>query len=145
MATIDRTALVPFSAEKMYLLVNDIKSYQEFLPWCSASEILEQSEQEMLASVTISGGGLSKAFVTRNTLVPFESITMVHVDGPFKSLTGVWSFNALSEEGCRIELKMDFELTQGLKSMVFGVMFNKIADKLVESFTQRAREVYGKK
>ncbi len=32
MPQISRTALVPFSAEQMYQLVNDVKSYPDFLP-----------------------------------------------------------------------------------------------------------------
>ncbi len=31
MPQISRTALVPFSAEQMYQLVNDVKSYPDFL------------------------------------------------------------------------------------------------------------------
>lgn len=32
MPQISRIALVPFSAEQMYQLVNDVKSYPDFLP-----------------------------------------------------------------------------------------------------------------
>ncbi|STT56091.1 oligoketide cyclase/lipid transport protein [Klebsiella pneumoniae] len=37
MPQISRTALVPFSAEQMYQLVNDVKSYPDFLPGCTGS------------------------------------------------------------------------------------------------------------
>lgn len=32
MPQISRTALVPYSAEQMYQLVNDVQSYPEFIP-----------------------------------------------------------------------------------------------------------------
>ncbi len=32
MPQISRTALVPYSAEQMYQLVNDVQSYPQFLP-----------------------------------------------------------------------------------------------------------------
>jgi len=140
--TINRSALVPFSAEKMYNLVNDVDKYPEFLPWCSDAKILEQSDNSMKASVTISGGGISKTFTTKNTLTPSTQIVMEHLEGPFKSLKGTWDFKPLSEEGCRIELVMTFELETGVKAMLFGVVFNKIADKLVDAFTQRARDLF---
>lgn len=35
MPQISRTALVPFSVEQMYQLVNDVKSYPDFLPGCT--------------------------------------------------------------------------------------------------------------
>lgn len=40
MPQISRTALVPFSAEQMYQLVNDVKSYPDFLPGCTGSRVL---------------------------------------------------------------------------------------------------------
>lgn len=41
MPQISRTALVPFSAEQMYQLVNDVKSYPDFLPGCTGSRVLQ--------------------------------------------------------------------------------------------------------
>ena len=38
---IDKTALVMHSAERMFHLVNDVASYPDFLPWCSASQVHE--------------------------------------------------------------------------------------------------------
>lgn len=35
MPQISRTALVPYSAEQMYQLVNDVQSYPQFLPGCT--------------------------------------------------------------------------------------------------------------
>lgn len=141
---IKRQALVAFSAEKMFDLVNDVASYPDFLPWCSQAKILESTDAQMLAEVTVSGGGFSKSFTTRNHLTKPSDIIMEHVDGPFKSLKGHWRFVSLSDEGCRIELDMSFELDGGVKAMLFGVVFNKIADKLVDAFSQRARDLYGK-
>ncbi|AXB18864.1 Ribosome association toxin RatA [Salmonella enterica subsp. enterica serovar Napoli] len=34
MPQISRTALVPYSAEQMYQLVNDVQSYPQFCPVC---------------------------------------------------------------------------------------------------------------
>ena len=59
MAQISRSALVPYSAEQMYQLVNDVDSYPEFLPGCTGSRVLSASEQEMTASVDVSKAGIS--------------------------------------------------------------------------------------
>ncbi len=40
MPQISRTALVPYSAEQMYQLVNDVQSYPQFLPGCVGSRVL---------------------------------------------------------------------------------------------------------
>ncbi len=40
MKQVSRSALVSFSAEQMFNLVNDVAKYPEFLPGCSALESL---------------------------------------------------------------------------------------------------------
>ena len=53
---IQRSALLPYSAAAMYNLINDVERYPEFLPWCSAGEILEQNEDFMRAGLKIAKG-----------------------------------------------------------------------------------------
>lgn len=55
---IQRSALLPYPAQALYDLVNDVARYPEFLPWCSSTEILESSPEFMRASVGVAKGGL---------------------------------------------------------------------------------------
>jgi ribosome-associated toxin RatA of RatAB toxin-antitoxin module len=98
---IQRSALLPYPAQLLYDLVNDVARYPEFLPWCSAAEVLESSPEFMRASVGVAKGGLSQHFVTRNTLVPGQSIEMNLEEGPFTQLHGIWVFKALNEKPAR--------------------------------------------
>ena len=87
MKQVARSALLPYSAEQMYDLVNDVGSYAEFLPWCESSDILEESDTQMTARLTISRAGVSQQFTTRNQLQRPVSIQLGLVDGPFTSLS----------------------------------------------------------
>ncbi|MBD3702579.1 type II toxin-antitoxin system RatA family toxin [Klebsiella pneumoniae] len=142
MPQISRTALVPFSAEQMYQLVNDVKSYPDFLPGCTGSRVLELGPTQMTAAVDVSKAGISKTFTTRNTLTSNQSILMSPVDGPFKKLIGGWKFIPLSPEACKIEFHLDFEFTNKLIEMAFGRVFKELAANMVQAFTSRAKEVY---
>lgn len=142
MPQISRTALVPYSAEQMYQLVNDVKSYPEFLPGCVGSRVLESSATQMTAAVEVSKAGISKTFTTRNTLINNQSILMHLVDGPFKRLMGGWKFTPLTPEACRIEFQLDFEFTSKLIELAFGRVFKELAGSMVQAFTARAKEVY---
>ncbi|HBC81773.1 MAG TPA: type II toxin-antitoxin system RatA family toxin [Escherichia sp.] len=142
MPQISRTALVPYSAEQMYQLVNDVKSYPEFLPGCTGSRVLEASPTQMTAAVDVSKAGISKTFTTRNTLTNNQSILMQLVDGPFKQLMGGWRFTPLSPDACRIEFNLDFEFTNKLIELAFGHVFKELASNMVQAFTHRAKEVY---
>lgn len=143
MARVNRSALVMFSAEQMYRLVNDVEAYPNFLPGCVDGKVLEASGYQMVASVGVAKAGIHKTFTTRNTLQPNLSIDMELVDGPFKMLRGIWRFVSLDEKACKIELDLEFEFSSPLIEMAFGKIFKELTGAMVNAFTKRAREVYG--
>ncbi|HEQ1857587.1 type II toxin-antitoxin system RatA family toxin [Providencia alcalifaciens] len=142
MPQISRSALVPFSAEQMYKLVNDVVSYPSFLPGCVGSRIISQNSDEMTASVEVSKAGISKTFITKNALEDNKRIQMQLVEGPFKTLSGGWQFIPLSADACKIEFHLDFEFTNKLIELAFGKIFKELANNMVQAFTSRAKVVY---
>lgn len=142
MPQIRRSALVSYSARQMYDLVNDVVRYPEFLPGCAGAEVLEHSDERMLASVNVSKAGISKTFTTANTLVNGSSILMELVDGPFKHLQGGWYFTELDDFACQVELKLEFEFSSKLIEAAFGKVFSELTNNMVTAFTRRAKQVY---
>lgn len=142
MPSVQRNALVPYSAEAMYKLVNDVAKYPEFLPGCVATSVLEQSDSHMKASMQVSKAGVSQTLTTLNTLVPNTSIAMQLADGPFKQLHGGWTFTALSDDACKIELQLEFTFSNRLVEMAFGKVFKSLTNNMVSAFTDRAKQVY---
>lgn len=145
MSTVSRSALVPYAPARMYALVNDVASYPEFLPWCAASEVLEEKPGMMLARLHLSWGGMRKTFTTRNRLQPGKMIEIRLVDGPFHHLEGFWRFIPLGDDGeaCKVALDLEFDFSTPLMAVAFGPVFTQIANTFVDSFTRRARQVYG--
>lgn len=144
MTTINKSALVAYSAAQMYALVNDIESYKDFLPWCSGSTVLSQNDDEIRATVEISHGSLNKAFTTKNRLQRDKMIEMRLEEGPFKRLEGFWRFDILGEQACKVSLDLDFEFKNRIIGMAMGPVFSQIASTLVDAFSKRAVDVYGK-
>ena len=87
-------------------------------------------------------GGVSQSFTTRNTLQKPEQIRICLEKGPFKTLEGVWHFQALSESACKISLDLKFSFANRLLEMAVGPVFHQIASTLVDSFCQRAEAIY---
>ena len=143
MKIVRKSALVTYSPQQMFLLVDDIDAYTDFLPWCSNSHVIERTDEFVKGNLEISYGSLNKSFVTKNINTPHSQIEMQLVEGPFKHLLGLWSFKALGEEGCKIELNMEFEFSNKLVDMTVGPVFGKIANSLVDAFTERAKSIYG--
>ena len=144
MPQIEKSALVMYSSQEMYDLVNDVDSYPQFLPHCSDAKVFSQQAQSMRAGMEISKAGLKKWFTTQNTLDSDQhKITLDLVDGPFKHLRGYWDFKALDEQACKVNLKLEFEFSNKLVEMAFGRVFNEVAKSMVQAFTERAKTVYG--
>ena len=143
MAIVEKSALVPFSAQAMFDLVADVESYKDFLPRCSNSRRVSSGEKSMCGWIEVSRLGITQAFSTCNELYPPDRMTLTLNEGPFKQLQGEWQFIALREDACKVILKMEFEFSGKLIDAAFGKVFHQIANSLVESFVQRAREVHG--
>lgn len=143
MTTIQKSALLPYSAAQMYALVDDIESYPEFLPWCKDARVLSRDADEVHAEIHIAYGALNKSFSTTNRLQQNKIIEMRLVAGPFQQLEGFWSFAELGSAGCKISLALDFKFSNKLVELVIGPAFNYIGNTLVDAFCQRAKQVYG--
>ncbi|MFT7053359.1 MAG: ribosome-associated toxin RatA of RatAB toxin-antitoxin module [Psychromonas sp.] len=143
MAQVSRSALLMYSAEEMYQLVNDVNAYPEFLPGCVDANILTNNNNVMRASVKVSKAGISQTFTTENILVNGQSILMNLVDGPFKHLRGGWTFSELDEQACKINLDLEFEFNSSLVELAFGRIFHELVGSMVKSFSSRAKVVYG--
>jgi len=142
MTSITRSALVMHSAEQMYALVNDVESYPQFLPGCASTELISKTDEELVASLTISKVGVNQTFTTRNKLQFPDRMELSLVDGPFSRFVGVWHFQRLSSEACKVSLDMDFEVNNKIAGIALGVVFKQMAATMVDSFVSRAKQVY---
>ncbi len=133
---------MPFAAQYMYDIVNDVSAYPDFLPWCGGAKILSSGEDYREASVLMKKGPLNHWFSTRNQLTENERIDMRLIDGPFKKLQGAWVFQALDSESCKISLDLEFDFSNGLTSALLTPIFSQIANTMVDSFCTRAQEIY---
>ena len=136
--TVERQAIVPYSAARMYALVEDIESYPLFLPWCSRTEVVVRTPDRAVATIHVDFRGVRQAFTTENRMRPDERIEMAFVRGPFKDLAGEWRFRALSAAGCRVELALAYQLASPLLGRVTGPVFDHIANTFVDAFVRRA-------
>ncbi|MFZ2290455.1 MAG: type II toxin-antitoxin system RatA family toxin [Halopseudomonas yangmingensis] len=143
MTHIQRSALLPYTAQRLFDLVNRVEHYPQFLPWCSSAQVLDETEQEMRAQLTVAKAGVSQSFVTRNQLIPGQRIEMRLEQGPFTELHGIWEFRALGEHACKISLDLHFNYAGPVVKATLGPLFNQAANSMVEAFCQRAKEIYG--
>jgi len=143
MTDIERSALVPYSSQQMFELVNDIERYPEFMHGCIDAEVISRTDAELVGRLVLGKAGIRHAFTTRNRLVPYSSMELALVEGPFRSFSATWHFKELTPEACKVTLSMHFDFSGGLLGRALEKIFHHSANRLVEDVVQRADVVYG--
>jgi ribosome-associated toxin RatA of RatAB toxin-antitoxin module len=143
MALVEKSVLVPYSAEQMYLLVERVEDYPLFLPWCGGTKVQKRDETGMEATIVIRFHGITQSFSTTNLHFPFERIDVRLKDGPFKNLDGDWRFIKLKDTACKVAFRLEYSFSNVLLEALIGPVFHYIATTFIESFTRRAEALYG--
>ncbi len=142
MPEIHRSALLPYSAEQIYRLINDVSEYPKYMEGCTGAEVIYQDDETMEARLDLSKAGMSYSFTTRNQLKPPNQVVMNLVDGPFETFSGIWDVQPLSDTACKVSLQLDFTLRSKALAAAAKVLFNPMSDRLVDALVKRAHHLY---
>ena len=137
-----KTAVLPYSAGQVMALIEDIRSYPQFLPWCGRTRVIQDQGEEVIAEITISHGAFGKSFTTKNRYQRPKLAEVRLVNGPFRFLEGLWQLEP-DPKGTKVTLDMRFEFASRLVGAFLEPIFKQAAETMVQRFAQRARAVYG--
>ncbi len=144
MVTISQSALLPYSAEQMFALVNDIAAYPQFMQGCLGAEVLSMQDDTVTARLELGKAGLRYSLTTRNLLEAPKKMTMTLVDGPFSTFSAEWRFVPLKADACKTCLDMRFEFRAGIIDAALSALFEATSRDLVNAICKRAERLYGK-
>jgi len=143
MKTIARSALLPYPAEQLFLLVSDIESYPQFMDGCVGAEILSDHDGVVEARLDLARGGIAHSFATRNRAAAHHTIELELLEGPFEHFCGSWSFQQLGDVACKVSLRLEFTLSNAVLSGAAARLFDSVTTNLVDALSRRARHLYG--
>ena len=143
----EESKTVNYSKDQMFDLVADIDRYDEFLPWCNNSKIINTSIKDdikiVIADLEI---GYDQFVYTYRSEVKLHKdkseINVRNLDGPFKYLENNWKFVTVNKSKCEIQFKIDFELNITLFDILMRKFFDLAFQKMVDAFISRANEIY---
>jgi len=141
MLTVLRSVIVPHSCETMFRLVERCEDYADFLPWCTGAEVYERTPATIRARIDINYHGLKTHIATVNRKEPHTHMTLELVDGPFEHFQGDWRFTPLGDEGCRVELSVEYTFAHRAVEAVLKPVFGHIVETVVDRFVERADRV----
>lgn len=146
MTQIHREALVPYTPKQMFDLVVDVEAFPNYFDWCERAEVKYLNDTTLEGRLFLKYGALRTSFATRNVLTEPSEMTLTSIDGPFKSLDGVFRFDPLGDEanpqGCKVTLELSFSMSNPLLGAAIGLGFGKLADRMVDDFVAVAHRHY---
>lgn len=138
MHNFEETRVLPCSAREMYDVVMDIEAYPDFLPWVADARILSREDDELSAELVADFAGMKQSFRTLDRFMPGKLIEIRLLDGPFRLLESLWSFEELGESSCRVHFSIEFEFRSTMLDMVASPVFSTACRSMVQAFENRA-------
>ena len=130
-------------ANELLKVVADVKSYADFIPFCSAVDIYDKFSSKELeyfsACLFINFKLATENFETK--VVVNRKLNIISITGntkPFRSLTAKWSFIE-KENFCEVTFSLDVSFISYIKEKLVAISFEKIALNIIDAFESRAK------
>lgn len=127
-------------------MVAAVDLYEDFVPWCRRSDIIRRNPDGSFdAELEIGFKFLVESYLSHVELNKPKSIkTTASESGLFDHLINIWEFNPGPNPGtCDIYFLVDFKFQSPLYRQVASVFFKEVVSRLVGSFHDRCRQIYG--
>ncbi|KAL6207852.1 hypothetical protein ACLB2K_018805 [Fragaria x ananassa] len=138
--------ILGYSPEQLFDVVAAVDLYHGFVPWCQRSEIVHTyADGSFDAELEIGFKFLVESYVSHVELErPKRIKTTVSHSTLFDHLINIWEFNPGPVPGaCNLYFLVDFKFQSPLYRQVASVFFKEVVSKLVGSFNDRCRLIYG--
>jgi len=132
-----RTFSIYQPIDKVFGVLNDVEEYQSFIPFCIDSQIIEQNNNEIKASLILSFMGSSSEFISHNKYESNEYIEMNLVEGPFSYFKGIWFFESISDEETKLTFKMSYTINNPITDLLLSKNIDVVSQRIVEAFKKK--------
>ncbi|KAK3423224.1 hypothetical protein EUGRSUZ_F00224 [Eucalyptus grandis] len=132
--------------EQLFDVVAAVDLYHGFVPWCQRSEIVRNNPDGSFdAELEIGFKFLVESYVSHVELTRPRYIKTTASDSSlFDHLINIWEFNPGPVPGsCSLYFLVDFKFQSPLYRQVASVFFKEVVGRLVSSFNERCRLIYG--
>ncbi|MDX8408315.1 MAG: type II toxin-antitoxin system RatA family toxin [Mariprofundaceae bacterium] len=138
MRSFEESRIIACPARQMYDIVLDIDAYAEFLPWVAESRVLSQTDGELTAELVADLAGVKHAFKTVDRYVAGKLVEIRLLEGPFRFLESVWTFDDQDDGRCKVHFSIEFEFRSMMMDMIASPVFATACKSMVHAFEERA-------
>lgn len=143
MRSFEESRLLACSARQMFDVVMDIDAYPDFLPWVADAKVLSRSDGELTAELVADLAGMQHSFRTLDRFVVNKLVEIRLLEGPFRFLQSVWTFEPMGDDFCKVHFSIEFEFRSMMLDMIASPIFSTACKSMVHAFEQRAVEIKG--
>jgi len=137
----EEQATLAYSADELFGVVADVKSYPLFVPWCSGARIHRADAHEIIADLVIGFGPFQESFTSEVTLDRPRQVHVRAVEGPLEHLTNTWTFTPVGDR-TNVDFIIDFQFKSHLLDHVAVRMFHEAATRMMSAFESRVHLVH---
>ena len=138
MRSFEESSVIQCPLENMFAVVMDIEAYPDFLPWVAGATVLTHEEGELTAELVADLAGTHHKFRTIDRYVTNKLVEIRLLDGPFRFLESVWTFEQTETQGCKVHFSIEFEFRSMMMDIVASPIFTTACKSMVQAFEKRA-------
>jgi coenzyme Q-binding protein COQ10 len=142
---------VNINPDQAFAIAADVGSYKDFLPLLERSTI--RGARTKIGDVESFDAELAIGFAKFNLRESFKShvvcdtkaltVTATSNDGPLKALKAVWKITLTEDGKANVSITVDYVLKSMMLQLMAGGMMDFAAQKIMQAFEERGRELYG--
>ncbi|XP_021284386.1 coenzyme Q-binding protein COQ10 homolog, mitochondrial [Herrania umbratica] len=135
-----------YSPEQLFDVVAAVDLYHGFVPWCQRSDIIKRyPDGSFDAELEIGFKFLVESYVSHVELSRAKFVKSTASESSlFDHLINIWEFSPGPVPGtCNLYFLVDFKFQSPLYRQVASMFFKEVVSRLVSSFSERCRLIYG--
>lgn len=134
---------LPHPAKELCLLVGDVRSYPDFIPWLKSLRVTCEERLgegwEGVAEAVVGWRAITERFSTRVRCSPEEgSVDVTLVKGPFRTLENRWRFEE-APGGASVRFWIEFEFKNPVLQRITVLNRKEAARRIMQAFEAEAK------
>ena len=117
----------------LYEEISSFKNYQEFIPGCSKSELIEKNKDFEIGVLQFIFLKKDYSIKSKNILLDSE-IHIEQLEGPFNYFLGKWRFYQKDDDITKVSFEGEFELPFILEAIVNKKVIELFSENMLHAF-----------
>jgi len=129
------TRILPYKHSLVFEKILDFERYQQYLPFCSASRLLNTDDKNFsqIGELEFEIAGVTYKIKSGN-IIEDKRILITQIKGPFEEMKASWDVEQLDNDNSKISFKVNSKVPYFLGILLSGPTVEKFVNIFLDSF-----------